>query len=143
MNQSQPFASTAYEPFTRTDASYGDPAAEKLVKPQNAATRNAMQKERRAAKAIPNAARIALRLVAEALALSVIGVQAHVAIEWNRTREMTVQDPSTGFSTRAWPANTDLWPTWTNIIAASIAAVIHTSALFTLCGGVSTFIRLT
>lgn len=138
MNPSQPYTS-AYEPFSSTHESYSEPAAQKAFHSDKRTTRNALQKEGRASRAVPNSARIALRVVALVLALSVIGVQAHAAIEWNRTRDQMVQDPSNGFRSRAWPAETDLWPTWTNIIAGGIAAIVHISALVTLCGGVRAF----
>lgn len=132
MNPSQPYA-MAYEPYSSSHGHDTNPATEKLT-----ATRNAMQKEGRLPTTAFSGVRIALRVVALALAGSVIGLQTFAATEWVRTRDELVQEATSGFRIRAWPANTDLWPTWINIIAGSIAAVIHIVALVMHLAGVST-----
>jgi hypothetical protein len=130
--------STAYEPYNRSNSTDHDTVyAEKLHQQHMAGTtRNAKQKEGQG-KQISDSVRIALRLFALAFALSIIAVQSHVAWVWNKSRNETIQNPQTGFRMRAWAAEMDLWPTWTNIGAGVFASVIHISSLITLCHGVS------
>lgn len=132
MNPNQPYSS-AYEPFSSPHGHDTLPTAEKL-----ATTRNARQKEGRLPTTAFGGVRIALRVVALALAGSVIGLQTFAATEWVRTRDEIVQEVTSGFRIRAWPAGMDLWPTWINIIAGGIAAVIHIFALVMHLAGVST-----
>ncbi|RFU79997.1 hypothetical protein TARUN_2219 [Trichoderma arundinaceum] len=134
MHSSQLNLNTAYEPYSGADND--DVHAEKLRQQRMAGTtRNAKQKEGRS-KQVLDSVRIVLRLLALAFALSIIGVQSHVAWVWNQSRNETVQNPQSGFRMRAWAAQMDLWPTWVNIGAGVIASVIHISSLITLCGGV-------
>ncbi|KAL7944727.1 hypothetical protein V8C42DRAFT_325705 [Trichoderma barbatum] len=127
----------AYEPYSggAHSADHDPVYTEKLHQQQKAGTRNAKQKEGRG-KQVLTSVRIVLRLLALAFAISVIGVQSHVAWVWNQSRNETVQNPQNGFRMRAWAAQMDLWPTWTIIGAGVIASVIHISSLITLCRGI-------
>lgn len=140
MNQNHPYASTAYEPFSSAELTYIESSAEQTSS-NNYATRNAMQKDRNTANAVSSPVRAVLRIVALSFAVSIVVVQALAAARWSVTHKETIQNPSNGFRIRAWPAEMDLWPTWTNIIAGGIATIVHISALVTLFKGVSALSR--
>ncbi|UKZ76792.1 hypothetical protein TrVFT333_004504 [Trichoderma virens FT-333] len=134
MHSSQLNLPTAYEPYSRPHSAEHDAVHAEKLRQQRITTRNAKQKEERS-KQVLDSVRIVLRLLALAFAISIIGVQSHVARVWDQSRDETVQNPQTGFRMRAWAAQMDLWPTWVNIGAGVIASVIHISSLITLCGG--------
>ncbi|KAL7930770.1 hypothetical protein V8C35DRAFT_329999 [Trichoderma chlorosporum] len=134
MPSSQLNPPTAYKSYSRPLSADPDAIhAEKLYQ-QRITTRNAKEKEGYS-KQVLDSVRIILRLLALAFALSIIGVQSHVAWVWDQSRNETVQNPQNGFRMRAWAAQMDLWPTWVNIGAGVIASVIHISSLITWCGG--------
>jgi hypothetical protein len=89
----------------------------------------------RKARVTPQPFRVVIRLIALAIAASVVGVLAHASTVWFTTRYVVQQQPN-GFRQRAWPAHMDLWPTWVMLGAAVIAILIQIVSLMTLCGGV-------
>jgi hypothetical protein len=87
------------------------------------------------ARAAPNVFRVLVRVVALAVAASIIGVLSHAAAVWFTTRKVVQQQPN-GVRQRAWPNHLDGWPTWVMLGAAVIAVVVQILSLLTFCGGV-------
>ncbi|KIW30784.1 uncharacterized protein PV07_02485 [Cladophialophora immunda] len=102
---------------------------------QHTPTHEQVRKAQRQARAVPNVCRVLVRIIALAVAASIIGVLAHAAAVWFTTRNVVQQQPS-GMRQRAWPNHIDVWPTWVMLGAAVIAVIVQILSLLTFCGGV-------
>jgi uncharacterized MAPEG superfamily protein len=99
-------------------------------------TREEIRRTQRKARAAPNAFRVLVRVIALAVATSIIGVLSHATIVWFATRNVVQRQPN-GTRQRAWPNHIDGWPTWVMLGAAVLAVIVQILSLLTFCGGVS------
>ncbi|KAK5056704.1 hypothetical protein LTR84_012236 [Exophiala bonariae] len=127
--------SSSYEPFRSRSQGTEDikEDSEKLIEPEPQRETTSLTLPRLQSPSSGRAkhakhARVGLRVVALAIAVTVLGIQVHSAQIWLSTRDRVVFNRTTKLDTHSW-AVIDMWPTWTMIAAAGLATSIQLSAL--------------
>lgn len=131
--------SSAYEPYKHEQVPEPyDPERPLVPDGASKAVRQTPARERRSSRrATTNYTRIALRALAFAFAISIVGVQAHALYVYLDTRTDTAVNRVTNLNTELW-AFLDVWPNWAILGTAILATLIQIVALGTLCSCVST-----
>ena len=131
MNVGQP---SAYEPFKHARDADDDNPEKPLVR-DAVDGKNHMRVQnarRQASRGAPHIVRAILRTIVLLVAVTILAVQGHSMSVWLDTRHQSAYNPKTRLRTTLW-AHLDSGPTWTMLIAALIAVVVHFLALLTLC----------